>query len=158
VKRVEVSGWFVDINSPYIAFLPLAEGVREFVDIYRTDISKFYDVDDVIYCRVSKVTKNKIVQVSMRAVGCRKLRGGTIIRVNPAKVPRIIGRRGSMINLIKRKTGCEIYPGRNGIIWIRGGDKTKAIRAILTIEKESHVIGLTEKIEKMLGGKNEKTR
>jgi exosome complex component RRP4 len=151
ISEVEISGWGVNINSPYTAFLPLAEGVEEFVDISRTDISKFYDINDVIYCKISKVTKNKIVQVSMRDFGCKKLREGIIIKVTPTKVPRIIGKGGSMINLIKKKTGCEIIVGQNGIIWLRGERKDKAIEAILTIEKESHIIGLTEKIEKMLG-------
>ncbi|MEM7825250.1 MAG: exosome complex RNA-binding protein Rrp4 [Candidatus Aenigmatarchaeota archaeon] len=151
ISEVEVSGWGVNINSPYTAFLPLAEGVEEFVDISRTDISRFYDINDIIYCKISKVTKNKIVQVSMRDFGCKKLREGIIIKVTPTKVPRIIGKGGSMINLIKKNTGCEIIVGQNGIIWLRGERKDKAIEAILTIEKESHIIGLTEKIEKMLG-------
>lgn len=151
ITEVEISGWGVNINSPYTAFLPLAEGVEEFVDISRTDISKYYDIDDIIYCKISKVTKNKIVQVSMRDFGCKKLREGIIIKVTPTKVPRIIGKGGSMINLIKKKTGCEIIIGQNGVIWLRGERKDKAIEAILTIEKESHIIGLTEKIEKMLG-------
>ena len=151
VSEVQISGWLIDISSPYPAFLPLAEGVDVFVDTSRTDISKFYDVGDIIFCKISKVTKNKTVQVSMKDVGCKKLYGGIIIKVTPTKVPRIIGRSGSMINLIKKKTKCEIYIGQNGVIWIKGEDKTKAIEAILTIEKESHTIGLTEKIEKMLG-------
>ena len=37
------------------------------------------------------------------------------------------------------------------MVWIRGENKEKALEAIFTIEKESHTIGLTEKIEKMLG-------
>jgi exosome complex RNA-binding protein Rrp4 len=56
-----------------------------------------------------------------------------------------------MVTLIKSKTGCDIYTGQNGLVWIRGENKAKAIEAILTIEKESHTVGLTEKIEKMLG-------
>ena len=151
ISEVEISGWGVNINSPYSAFLPLAEGVEEFVDISRTDLSKFYDINDIIYCKILKVPKNKIVQVSMRDFGCKKLREGIIIKVTPTKVPRIIGKGGSMINLIKKKTGCEIIVGQNGIIWLRGERKDKAIEAILTVEKESHIIGLTEKIEKMLG-------
>lgn len=145
-----VSGWFVDINSPYNAFLPLGEAVSEFVDIMKTDISRFFDLGDIIYCRVSKVTKDKRVQVSMRGIGSKKLFGGTIIKITPSKIPRIIGRGGSMIKLLKSKTGCDIIAGQNGIIWIRGLNKAKAIEAVLTIEKESHIIGLTEKIEKML--------
>ncbi|MEM5879179.1 MAG: exosome complex RNA-binding protein Rrp4 [Candidatus Aenigmatarchaeota archaeon] len=150
VLSVEISGWMIDINSPYVAFLPLAEGVAGFVDISKTDISRYFDVDDIIFCTVSKVTKDKTIQVSMKDIGSRKLYGGVLIKVNPNKVPRIIGKGGSMINIIKTKSGCEIYTGRNGYIWIKGENKSKAIEAILTVERESHLSGLTEKIEKML--------
>lgn len=152
MTKVEISGWMVDINSPYMAFLAVSEGVDEFVDVNRMDISRFFDVGDVIFCKVSKVTKNKIIRVSMRSLGTRKLYGGVVVKVKPVKIPRIIGKAGSMINLIKQKTGCVIYVGKNGIIWIRGDNKAKAIEAILTIERESHTVGLTDKIDKMLGG------
>lgn len=152
ITSTEISGWMVDINSPYPAFLPLAEAVDEFVDTSRTDISRFFDIDDIIFCKISRVTKNKSIQVSMRDIGCRKLYGGIIIKVNPCKIPRIIGKAGSMVNLIKTQTKCEIYTGQNGVVWIKGEDKAKAIEAILTVEKESHTEGLTEKIEKLLGG------
>lgn len=146
-----ISGWMVDINSPYRAFLPLSEAVSEFVDTQRTDISKFYGIGDIILCKVSKVTKDKTIQVNMRVIGSRKLYNGIIIKVTPSKIPRLIGKGGSMIKLLKDKTGCEILAGQNGIVWIRGLNKAKSIEAILTIEKESHIVGLTEKIEKMLG-------
>ncbi len=150
IKEVEISGWLVDINSPYAAFLPLAEAVEEFVDTSRSDLSRYFDADDVIYCKISKVTKNKTVQVSMNDMSARKLHEGVIIKVTPTKIPRMIGKEGSMVNLIKDKTNCIITTGQNGLVWIRGEDKAKAIEAILTIEKESHTVGLTEKIEKML--------
>jgi exosome complex component RRP4 len=150
VSGVEFSGWFVDINSPYTAFLPLAEAVEEFVDTTRADLSRYFDVGDIIFCKISKVTKNKNVQVSMRDMLARKLYGGVTIKVNPTKIPRIIGKGGSMIQLIKSKTKCDVYTGQNGVVWVRGENKTKAIEAILTIEKESHIIGLTEKVDKML--------
>ncbi|MBI1978766.1 MAG: KH domain-containing protein [Candidatus Aenigmarchaeota archaeon] len=151
IETVEVSGWFVDINSPYSAFLPLSEAVEEFVDLQRAELTRYFDVGDIVFCRLSKVTKTKTVQASMRDFESRKLRNGVLIKVTPTKIPRIIGKEGSMIMMIKEKTGCEIVTGQNGLVWIRGENKEKAIESILTIEKESHTIGLTEKIEKMLG-------
>jgi exosome complex component RRP4 len=152
IEEIEVSGWWVDINSPYRAFLPLGEAVEDFVDVRRVDLSRFYDIDDIIFCKITKVTKNKIIQVSMKDMLARKLFGGITIKITPYKVARVIGRGGSMIELIKKKTGSEIYVGQNGVIWIKGGNKEKAIETILTIEKEAHTVGLTEKIAKMLGG------
>ena len=123
IEEVEVSGWLVDINSPYVAFLPLGLAMEEFVDITRADLSRYYDVGDVIFCRVSKVTKNKIVQVSMKDPMARKLYKGMTIRITPSKVGRVIGKGGSMIQLIKKKTGCDVIVGQNGIVWIRGENK-----------------------------------
>jgi len=150
INEVEISGWSVDINSPYTAFLPFSEAVEEFVDMSRTDLSRYFDIGDTIYCKISKVTKNKVVQVSMNDMSAKKLYSGVIVKVTPTKIPRIIGRGGSMISLMKNKTKCDIIPGQNGVVWIKGEDKTKAIEAVLTVEKESHIVGLTEKIEKML--------
>lgn len=150
INEVEISGWSVDINSPYTAFLPFSEAVEEFVDMQRTDLSRYFDIDDVIYCKISKVTKNKVIQVSMNDMAAKKLYDGIMVKVTPTKIPRIIGRGGSMISLMKERTRCDIIPGQNGMVWIKGEDKTKAIEAILTVERESHTAGLTEKIEKML--------
>lgn len=150
IEGVEISGWLVDINSPYAAFLPLAEAVEEFVDTSRSDLSRYFDAGDIIYCKISKVTKSKNVQVTMNDMSARKLHEGVVIKVTPTKIPRIIGKEGSMVNLIKSKTGCIITTGQNGLVWIKGDNKAKAIETILTIERESHTVGLTEKIEKML--------
>lgn len=152
VKEVEISGWMIDINSPYVGFLPVSEGVEEFVDA-RADLTRFFAKDDVIFCRISRVTRSKAVQCSMRDMLARKLHGGTVIKATPSKIPRIIGKAGSMINMIKQKTGTDIFTGQNGYVWVRGENKALAIEAILTIDRESHVPGLTEKVEKMLGGK-----
>lgn len=154
IEAVEVSGWFVDINSPYSAFLPLSEAVEEFVDLQRAELTRYFDVGDIVFCRLSKVTKGKTVQASMRDFESRKLRNGVLIKVTPTKIPRIIGKEGSMIMMIKDKTKCEIVTGQNGLVWIRGENKDKAVEAVLMIEKESHTVGLTEKIEKMLGEEN----
>jgi len=150
ITSVEISGWMVDINSPYTAFLPLSEAVDEFVDTQRTDLTRYFNVNDLVFCRISRVTKNKTIQVSMRDPISRKLSGGVMVKVTPSKIPRIIGKGGSMINLIKNSTKSEIITGQNGRVWIRGENKAKAIEAIVTIQKESHILGLTEKIEKML--------
>lgn len=152
VKEVEISGWMIDINAPYIGFLPVSEGVEEFVDA-RADLTKFFARGDVIMCRISRVTKSNSVQCSMRDMMARKLNGGTVISVTPSKIPRIIGKNGSMVSLIKEKTKTEIFTGQNGYVWIRGDDKALAIKAIKMIDEESHVSGLTERIEELLGGK-----
>lgn len=147
---VQPTSWLVDINSPYTGYLSLSEGVEEFVDLSKRDLTDYFDVGDVIYAKVSKVTKRKDVSLTMKDRICRKLKGGNIIKITPAKVPRLIGKSGSMVETIKSKTGSKIIIGQNGFVWIKGGKEFLTTKAVLKVEKESHTKGLTEKIEGML--------
>jgi exosome complex component RRP4 len=149
ITDVEKVGWIVDINSPWQAFLPLSEGVDEFIDFKKTDISKFYDVGDVIYAQVGD-TKRGDIQLTMRTPVARKLKGGVTIKITPSKVPRLIGKDGSMINTVKEKTGTMIRVGQNGVVWIFGENVEKAIKAIKMIDEKAHIIGLTDEITKLL--------
>jgi len=149
VISVEKVGWVVDINSPWTSFLSLSEAVDEFVDLKRTDLRRFYDVGDVIYAQVSDV-RGSDVQLSMKTPITRKLRGGVTVKITPSKVPRLIGKEGSMINTIKEKTKTIIRVGQNGVVWISGEKINKAIKAVKLIEEKSHIVGLTDEITKLL--------
>jgi len=151
ISDIQATFWICDINSPYDALLQIGAVTDQFVDIAKTDISTFYDIGDVIYAKVLSVTKSKNVQLTMRDYRAKKLVGGRIIKISPSKVPRVIGKEGSMIDLIKNKTGCQIIVGQNGVIWFKGENEALAARALLTIDREAHLKGLTEKISQILG-------
>jgi exosome complex component RRP4 len=143
------SGWVVNIDSPNEAFLPLA-GVREFVS-QRADLSKIYSIGDTIYAKIHAMSGSSIY-LSMHDVMARKFRDGMVIKMNPMKVPRLIGKQGSMINAIKEKTDARISVGQNGLIWVdRNFDLIKEVVGI--IEKECFTEGLTDKVAKFLGEK-----
>ncbi len=143
------SNWLVDINSPYPAPLHVNE-VPWRVEFGET--SKFMNVGDIVLLKIVDVSETKRITVSMQDSGLRKLTGGMVVEVSPSKVPRLIGRNGSMIQMLKNETGCRIYVGQNGRIWIDGDldNIVKAINAIKMIEEEAHSLGLTEKVKKFL--------
>lgn len=149
IADVQLSTWYLDINSPYQASLSAFE-LEEFVE-RGEDISKFYDVGDLLYAKVINVTKQKAIQLSMRDPMCKKLRGGRVVTITPSKVPRLIGREGSMINMIKDATKCYIVIGQNGLVWLKGEKEDLATEAILMVDRESHMEGLTNKISEFLG-------
>lgn len=153
IEDVSFSKWIVDINSPYEAVLPLSEATDEFIDLTKTELTKYFNYTDLIFAQISSVTKTKNVQLSMRDRKCRKLRGGRIIKVTPAKVPRIIGKSGSMVEMVKDLTNTQIVVGQNGIVWVKGDMEDLAIEAILEIEEKSHLSGLTDYIKEMLESK-----
>ncbi len=151
VIDILVSGWRFDINSAYTAVLPLQEASFDYIQ-KGADLSKFFALDDYIVGKITRVTSQNLVDLSVKGPGLRKLHGGRIMYVNPTKVPRIIGKQGSMVSMIKNTTGCRITVGQNGIIWIEGEPEQEvlAIRTIKKIELEAHKNGLTDEISAFL--------
>ncbi len=150
IEEVIFTKWIVDINSPYEAAMAINEAVDEFVDLTKTDMTRYFDYGDLIFAEFSTVTKSKNVQLSMKNRKCRKLKGGRLIKVTPAKVPRIIGKAGSMVEMIKEITGTQIVVGQNGLVWVKGDNENIATEAILLIEQKSHAHGLTDFIKATL--------
>jgi len=150
IMDILMSGWRVDISSPYTAVLSSKE-TAEFIE-RNEDLSRHFDLDEYIVCKVTNVTSQNLVDVSCRDQGLRKLRGGRILKVNNHKVPRIIGKKGSMVSMIKQATGCRVIVGQNGTVWIDGEpDKENiAVNAIKKIEAESHMPGLTDRMKTYL--------
>ena len=149
VQNVSPTTWLVDVNSPYPAPLHVNE-VPWRVDF--GDTARYLNAGDTLLARIYIVDEIKRIQITMKDQGSRKLTGGQIIEISPTKVPRVIGKGGSMISLIKQKTMCRLFVGQNGRIWIDGEpEKIRiAMNAIQFIERESHKFGLTESVEQYL--------
>ena len=140
--------WDVDINSPYSGILPAFEVFGR----DKKELSKVYDVGDVLFLRVIDVDEVKKAKLGLKGRGLGKFKGGIIVEISPTKVPRLIGKKGSMINMIKNKTNCKIVVGQNGLVWVKGNeDMEQLTREIIhTIEVEAHTSGLTNKIKNKL--------
>ncbi len=154
VVDIQSNGWLVDAGAPWDAFLPLS-GVRGYIDTNKTKLSSVYAIGDVLHAKVH-VAQGNSFHISMQDPRARKLHGGEIIYISPAKVPRLIGKQGSMVTMIKNKTGCRISIGQNGLVWFEGENTDLLKKAVSTVEKEAFVEGLTDKIENMLGKEEKK--
>ena len=140
------SGWLIDIDYAGNAFLPVAEAPRF---INKNELDSFMAIGDMVSAKIWSVS-GRGVDLSLKGKGLGKLEGGFVFRINPSRVPRIIGREGSMINLIKENTGCNITVGQNGWIWVKGDsldNQIKARKAIEFIADKVYISGLTEKME-----------
>lgn len=150
VAEVGPSNWYLEVNAMSQVGMHVNE-VPWRVEFGET--AQYLAIGDTVLLKVYHVDEMKKAQLTMKDRACRKLEGGTTIMVQPSKVPRIIGRQGSMIETIKERTHCRIVVGKNGVIWLDGDpdDVTKAITALRMIEKEAHVGGLTDRIADLLG-------
>ena len=152
VTEVRYNNWSLDINSPYDATMMIGEATERFIDLKKDKMSNYFNLGEVVICKIKDVEENMSVMVTAKGPGLRKLTDGRLLDVKPAKIPRIIGKNASMVKLIKDHTGSRIFVGQNGRIWISGGNEELAIKTIRKIESEAHKQGLTDSIQKMLEG------
>ncbi len=157
VIDILMTGWRLDTNSPYSAVLPLKDATFDYIK-KGADLTSFFDLDEYVVCKIFQVTSQNLVDVSMKGPGLRKLKGGRILKVNAAKVPRIIGKRGSMVSMIKQATSCQLTVGQNGLVWLNGEPEQEllAVESIRKIEVEAHVPGLTDRMKQWLEKKTGK--
>lgn len=149
VTDITFHGWIVDIDSAISGFLPIEESPRF---INKNEMDQFLAIGDVISAKIMGI-KSRGIDLTLKGRGLGKLEGGFTFRVSPNRVPRVIGKEGSMINLIKEKTGCLISVGQNGWIWIKGenlDNEIKARKAVEFVAEKVHIDGLTEKVEELL--------
>jgi exosome complex component RRP4 len=151
IEDLDFGSWYADIGAAYSATITAKDYFSE-RDGFQEDISKAMCIGDAVYAMIREISPRKRVFLSMRERGSRKLRSGRIIEVTPAKVPRIIGRKGSMISMIKQETGCRVLVGQNGRVWIDGAPEKMdlVVRVIERIEKDAHTPGLTQSIKDMI--------
>jgi exosome complex component RRP4 len=151
VDDVAFSGWRVNLNCAYSAMLSIVEASSEYIP-KGADLTKYMDVGDYIIAKITNVTSQILVDLTMKGPGLRMLSSGRILEVNTNKVPRIIGKQGSMVSMIKQATDCRILVGQNGLVWIQGEPKGElvAVETIKKIERESHISGLTDRIKEYL--------
>ena len=147
VDNINFNGWMIDINSAENAFLSIMEVPRY---VNKDAMEEVMKIGDMAIAKIWNINKRGI-DLSIKLRGLGKIDEGIIVKVNPNKVPRVIGKEGSMIKLIKDKTGCNITVGQNGLIWIKGDkidDELFAKKAIQFVADRSFISGLTDALTK----------
>ncbi len=147
VENITFNGWILDIGTPETAFLPIGE-VPKYVN--KNGLDELIDFGDMVIVKIQEVNKRGI-DLTIKGRGLGKIDEGIIVHVNSNKVPRLIGKEGSMINMIKDETKCNITVGQNGVIWINGNnieDELFAKKALMFVAENSFIDGLTDETKK----------
>jgi exosome complex component RRP4 len=145
VKDITFSNWIVDINSPYDGLLHISEYPKR---IESDEMSKYLRIGSSVMTRVKDVDPTMKVELTLNDRKLGQIKTGQVIDISHTRVPRLIGKGGSMISMLKKEVNCDIFVGQNGRIWINGGaeDMDLALKTISLIEKEAHTNGLTDRI------------
>lgn len=149
ITEVGPSNWMTDINAPYPAPMHSSETPWK-IDFGETSL--YLKAGDTVLAKILFVDETKKTQITMRDPSLKKLEGGHVIEIQPTKVARVIGRQGSMVQLITRYTDVWMVVGQNGRVWLNG--ETSAIQVavdtIRLIEDQAHRSGLTEIVTRFL--------
>ncbi|MDA4128535.1 MAG: exosome complex RNA-binding protein Rrp4 [Thaumarchaeota archaeon] len=153
-KVIDMSGfgWEIDINSCFFGYLPASFVFGREFSPGTHDLSSRFKIGDLLLAKVEAFDRSRDPQMSVRGPGLGKIPKGEIIKISPTKVPRLIGRKGYMIQMLTGQTNTEMIVGQNGLIVVAGPPEgiLKAAAAIKMIEEEAHVADLAKKVEEFL--------
>jgi exosome complex component RRP4 len=153
VVNVTGYGWEADINSCFVGYLPGQFVFGRDFSPSTHDLTTRFTVGDLMLAKIEAFDRTRDPQLSIRGPGLGKIPQGEIVKMTPMKVPRLIGRKGYMINMIAELSSCEIKVGQNGVVVVDGPAEgvRKAVQAIELIEQGAHTADLTTKVQQLLG-------
>jgi exosome complex component RRP4 len=142
VKNERFAGFDCDLNGPY-------EGL-----VSSRDTREEFDLGECVLAKVISVSETKEAGLAEP----QRLTGGELVEIDAVKIPRLVGRNGALVQLIKQYTNAELTIGQNGRVYIKNGNTALAALAVLKIAKEAHVSGLTVRVEAFLKEESAKVK
>jgi len=144
--------WEVDINSYYPGILTAFDIFGKDYSASRDDLSLKLNICDVILARIANIgSRDPLLTIIGENLG--KIDAGELVKISPAKIPRLLGKHKSMIQTIEASTNATITVGQNGLIVVSCDETNgllKALAAIRMVDEQAHIIDLTDKVKKML--------
>lgn len=131
VTRAIFAGYNLNLNSVAESFIP------------RSAMRDELKVGDLVSAKVTYVNELREADLEFP----RKMFGGEVIEVTPVRTPRLIGKNGSMLELLKQGTGCDIIVGKNGRVWARNGNIELLRKVVSFINDNAYKSNLTNAVE-----------
>jgi len=152
--------WELDINSCYVGFLPAQDVFGRDFSAHADELATKLKTGDLVAARIANFdrTRDPLVTISDRDLGA--IDSGVLVKISPSKVPRLIGKRGSMIQMIEMATNAAVTIGQNGWVVVSCENPEgllKAKKAIEMVNQKAHVANLTDQIKEMLEIKDDET-
>lgn len=145
--------WELDINSCYVGFLPATDVFGRDFSARSDELNTRLKRGDLVAARIANSDRSRdpLLTIVDRDLG--KIDSGELIEISSSKIPRLIGKRGTMIQMIESQTDSMITVGQNGWVVVSSEDSNgliKAKKAIRMVERMAHMHNLTDKVRKML--------
>lgn len=150
--------WELDINSCYVGFLPAQDVFGRDFSAHADELTSKLKTGDLVVARIANFdrTRDPLLTISDRDLG--KIDSGALVQISPSKVPRLIGKRGTMIQTIEVATNAAITIGQNGWVVVSCESPEgllKAKKAIQMVDEKAHIANLTDQVKEMLESESE---
>jgi len=153
IQYIHGNSWFADINSCYQGMLLGQDVFGRGSYPTKSEMEERLSKGDIIFAKIANSDRQREPLISIADQSLGKIDSGELVKISPAKIPRLIGKHGSMIQTIEGSTNATITVGQNGLI-IVSCDETngllKALAAIRMVDEQAHLVNLTDKVKKML--------
>ncbi len=145
--------WEVDMISCFFGILPAQSVFGRDYSPAKDSLTDRLAVGDMIAAKVIAFDRTRDPLLSISGPGLGRIPRGQVVRISPAKVPRLIGKKGSMIKSIETGTNSRMLIGQNGVVVIVGTTENilKAAQTVNLVEEEAHTADLTERVQRLLG-------
>lgn len=153
VSDVGLTNWELDIRAPFPGTLYAVDYLGRAVNPSKENLKDFLDVGDAVVGKIEVFDRSRNPVISTKGKEFGKVVDGALVEINPVKVPRLIGKKGSMQSLIESETGCKLIIGNNGRVLVLCEDEQYediVVRAIRKIEVEAHISGLTDRVKEFI--------
>ena len=147
--------WLVNINSCFIGVLVAKSVFSPRISSIDYDLESKFKIGDTLCAKINSFDRTRDPLLSVYGYGLGKIFSGTEIDINPNKVARLIGKKGSMIKLLEENTDVKYTIGQNGKVILKGTPDSisKAKIVIELIENESQNSNLMDKVQLLLKNK-----
>ena len=153
IQSISGNSWFADINSCYQGMLLGQDVFGRGSYPTTSEMKERLDKGDIIYTRIANSDRQREPLISIADNNLGKIDSGELVKISPTKIPRLIGKHGSMIQTIEASTNATITVGQNGLVVVSCNETNgllKALAAIRMVDEQAHIIDLTDKVKKML--------
>ena len=148
--------WEVNINSYYSGILIASDIFGKDYSPSRDDLSLKLNTGDIILARIANVnSRDPLITITGENLG--KIDSGELVKISPAKIPRLTEKNGSMIETIEGSTNATITVGQNGLIILKCDNSAglkKAIASVKMIGMIQYEVNIEDKIQHILDESN----
>jgi len=153
IQYIHGNSWFADINSCYQGMLLGQDVFGRGSYPTKSEMEERLSKGDIIFAKIANSDRQREPLISIADQSLGKIDSGELVKISPAKIPRLIGKHGSMIQTIEGSTNATITVGQNGMIVVSCDETNgllKALLAIRMVDEQAHLVNLTDKVKKML--------